>query len=163
MQRLAGKRALIYGGGTGLGLACAEAMLAAGASVFITGRRREKLEEARARLGAPARLGLAAGDFTNEADVAAVTEAAVEFLGGLDTLVVSSGTSAIGSILSASRAEFEEVLTVNLSGLFWPSERPHLTSSAKRLAPSSCSRPSPEWSPRRSGSPTPPRRPGCSA
>ena len=34
-----GKRALIYGGGTGLGLACAEALLDAGASVFMTGRR----------------------------------------------------------------------------------------------------------------------------
>ena len=39
MQRLAGKRALIYGVGTGLGFACAGAMLVGGASVFITGRR----------------------------------------------------------------------------------------------------------------------------
>ena len=42
-----GKRALIYGGGTGLGLACAEAMLDAGASIFITGRRMDKLAAAR--------------------------------------------------------------------------------------------------------------------
>jgi NAD(P)-dependent dehydrogenase (short-subunit alcohol dehydrogenase family) len=132
MQRLAGKRALIYGGGTGLGLACAEAMLAAGACVFITGRRREKLEAARARLGGPERLGLAAGDFTSDADVAAVTESAVDFLGGLDTLVVSSGTSAIGSILTASRAEFEAVLTVNLVGPFLAvkAAAPHLIRDA---------------------------------
>jgi NAD(P)-dependent dehydrogenase (short-subunit alcohol dehydrogenase family) len=116
-NKLHGKRALIYGGGTGLGLACAEAMLASGASVFITGRRVEKLQETHSRLGAD-RVGLAAGDFTRETDVASVTDAALDFLGGIDILVVSSGTSAIGSILTASRDQFEDVITTNLVGPF---------------------------------------------
>jgi NAD(P)-dependent dehydrogenase (short-subunit alcohol dehydrogenase family) len=116
-NKLHGKRALIYGGGTGLGLACAEAMLACNASVFITGRRIEKLQEAHFRLGAD-RVGLAAGDFTCETDVASVTAAALEFLGGIDILIVSSGTSAIGSVLTASRAQFEDVITTNLVGPF---------------------------------------------
>ena len=89
-----GKRALIYGGGTGLGLACAEALLEAGAAVFITGRRVDKLTAAREKMARAGRIGLSAGDFTDEADVARVTGAALEFLGGLDTLVVSSGRSA---------------------------------------------------------------------
>lgn len=129
---LLGKRVLVYGGGTGLGLACAEAMLAAGASVFITGRRVEKLEEARRRLGEPDRFGLTAGDFTQEDEVARVTDAAVAFLGGLDALVVSSGTSAIGSILTATRAQFEDVLTTNLTGPFLAlrAAAPHLIRAA---------------------------------
>jgi NAD(P)-dependent dehydrogenase (short-subunit alcohol dehydrogenase family) len=129
--KLHGRRALIYGGGTGLGLACAEAMLASGATVFITGRRIDKLRETQSLLGTD-RLGLASGDFTLEADVASVTEAAVDFLGGIDTLVVSSGTSAIGSILTTSRAQFEEVITTNLVGPFLAlrSVVPHLIRSA---------------------------------
>jgi len=129
---LAGKRALVYGGGTGLGFACAEAMLAAGASVFITGRRRGKLDDARTRLGNPKQLGLTAGDFTQEGDIRRVTAEAVAFLGGLDTLVVSSGTSAIGSILTATRAQFEDVLTTNLTGPFLAVQAaaPHLIENA---------------------------------
>ena len=131
-EKLHGKRALIYGGSTGLGLASAQAMLASGASVFLTGRRLEKLEQARSRLGQAAEVGLAAGDFTRERDAVSVTEAAVDFLGGLDTLIVSSGTSAIGSILTASRTQFEEVITTNLVGPFLAvrAAAPHLIRSA---------------------------------
>jgi NAD(P)-dependent dehydrogenase (short-subunit alcohol dehydrogenase family) len=131
-EKLNGKRVLIYGGGTGLGLACAETMLACGASVFLTGRRLEKLEQARSRLGQESKVGLAAGDFTRETDVDGITKAAVDFLGGLTTLIVSSGTSAIGSILTASRAQFDEVITTNLVGPFLAirAAAPHLIRSA---------------------------------
>ena len=118
ISRLNGKRVLIYGGGSGLGFACAEAMLSAGATVFVTGRRREKLDEARRRLGKSSKLGLQAGDFTQESDVADVTEAAAAFMGGLDTVVVSAGNSAIGSVVTATRTQFESILTTNLVGPF---------------------------------------------
>ena len=45
-RRLVGKRALIYGGGTGIGFACAEAFAREGASVFVSSRRDEVLREA---------------------------------------------------------------------------------------------------------------------
>jgi NAD(P)-dependent dehydrogenase (short-subunit alcohol dehydrogenase family) len=125
---LSGKRVLVYGGGTGLGLGCAKAMAEAGASIFITGRRREKLEAAAKETGA----GLHEGDFTREADVEEITSRAVEFLGGLDTLVVSSGTSSIGSTLSAKLADFEKVMSTNLTGPFLAvrAAAPHLICSA---------------------------------
>jgi NAD(P)-dependent dehydrogenase (short-subunit alcohol dehydrogenase family) len=131
-RALIGKRGLIYGGGTGLGFACAEAMLSSGAAVFITGRRRKKLEEAKTRLGSPSSLGLAAGDFTREGDVANVTEAALRFLDGLDTLVVSSGTSGIGSTLTETREQFDDILTTNLVGPFLAvrAAAPHLIRGA---------------------------------
>ena len=130
--RLRGKRALVYGGGTGLGLACAEALLQAGAAVFITGRRRDKLATAADRLAGCGRIGLAEGDFTQEADVARVTGQAVDFLGGLDTLVVSSGRSSIGSIFTATPAEFQALMTTNLFGPFLAvrAAAPHLEAGA---------------------------------
>jgi NAD(P)-dependent dehydrogenase (short-subunit alcohol dehydrogenase family) len=115
--RLEGKRALIYRGGTGLGFACASAMIEAGARVFITGRRVEKLEFARDRLGA-SRVGLAASDFTRESDVVRVTQAATDFLGAIDTLLVSSGHSTIGTVLGTSPAEFQGLMSTNLLGPF---------------------------------------------
>lgn len=131
-RKLQGKRALIYGGGTGLGLACAQAMLEGGATLFLTGRRREKLEDARTRLAEGDRVGIATGDFTREADVASVTEAAAKFLGGIDTLVVSSGRSAIGSVLTGTRAQFDDIMTTNLVGPFLAVHlaAPHLIRSA---------------------------------
>ncbi|MBV9521511.1 MAG: SDR family oxidoreductase [Alphaproteobacteria bacterium] len=129
---LSGKRALIYGGATGIGYACAEAMLKNGAKVFITGRRKAKLESASNTLSDYGALGFAAGDFTEESDVARVTEAAATFLGGIDSLVVSSGRSGIGSILDCSLGEFEEIITVNLTGPFLAARAaaPHLVAAA---------------------------------
>jgi NAD(P)-dependent dehydrogenase (short-subunit alcohol dehydrogenase family) len=129
---LAGKRALIYGGGTGLGFACAQAMIENGASVFITGRRREKLEQASAALAVGGRLGFIEGDFTSEDDAARITRAAVDFLGGIDSLVVSSGRSVIGSVLTCTLADFEDILTTNLTGPFLATRAaaPHLIAAA---------------------------------
>jgi len=129
---LTGKRTLVYGGGTGLGQACAQAMLENGARVFITGRRRQKLEEAAQDLGRLGSIAFLEGDITKEGDVTRVTGAAVDFLGGLDSLVVSAGRSAIGSVLEASLAQFEEILSVNLTGPFLAARAaaPHLVAAA---------------------------------
>ena len=51
MGRLEGKVGFVTGGGTGLGLACAKALVAEGARVVLAGRRQEVLEAAAAELG----------------------------------------------------------------------------------------------------------------
>lgn len=117
-KRLEGKKALILGGGTGLGRACAEAMIAEGAAVFVSGRREGKLAEVVAALSTRGRIGQAAGDATHEEEVKRVVAAAVDFMGGLDTLVVSSGVSAIGSALNTTVEDFHRVLDANLLPLF---------------------------------------------
>jgi NAD(P)-dependent dehydrogenase (short-subunit alcohol dehydrogenase family) len=116
--RLPGKRALVYGGGTGLGFACAAAMVAEGAAVFLTGRREGPLAAAPGRLPAGSRVAYATGDITSEADVARVTRAAADFLGGLDIVVISSGTSGITPITTASLADFRAIVEPNLTGTF---------------------------------------------
>ena len=67
MSLLKDKRALIWGGGSGIGFGCAEAMTASGARVFIASRSSDRLVKAAARLGG---CGFAAGDATVEAEVA---------------------------------------------------------------------------------------------
>jgi NAD(P)-dependent dehydrogenase (short-subunit alcohol dehydrogenase family) len=107
------KRALVVGGGTGLGLASAQALIRAGFRVFLTGRRQTVLDDARVALG-PEAAGVEAGDGTDENDVERVVRSAVRALGGLDALVISSGRTSIGSVETASREEMVLVLAANL-------------------------------------------------
>jgi NAD(P)-dependent dehydrogenase (short-subunit alcohol dehydrogenase family) len=109
VARLQGKRALIYGGGTGIGLACAEAMIREGAAVFISGRREAVLAEANRKLQGLGKVGYAPGDATLEADVQRVTDAAVAFMGGLDTIVVSAGAGGRTPIFDTPVAEFQRI------------------------------------------------------
>src|SRR5262249_50250164 len=115
---LAGKRALIYGGGTGIGYGCAHAFLENGASVFISGRSRDKLEDAKNKLSVSGKVGFQEGDAGAEADVDRVTRSAADFLGGIDTLIVSAGRSHIGSILTCSPGDFDDVQRTNLRAPF---------------------------------------------
>jgi NAD(P)-dependent dehydrogenase (short-subunit alcohol dehydrogenase family) len=116
--RLVGKRALVYGGGTGIGFACAQAMLREGAAVFISSRREAVLRKAVAQLSPDGRAGYATGDATVATDVERVTEAAAGFLVGLDTLVVSSGAGGRTPAAQTNPDEFQRIIDGNLRPLF---------------------------------------------
>jgi len=117
-QRLQGKRALIYGGGTGIGLACAEAMANEGAAVFLSSRRAEVLESASHRIAGHQRAGWAAGDATSAADVLRVTAGAGRFLGGIDTIVVSAGAGGRTPIFDTDPDEFQRIIDNTLRPVF---------------------------------------------
>lgn len=116
--RVAGKRALIYGGGSGIGLGCAEALAREGASVFLSGRRAGVLDEARASLSIHGKASCEAGDATVVADVQRVTAKAVDFLGGLDTIVISTGTGGVTPITATEPDEFQRIIDQNLRPVF---------------------------------------------
>lgn len=114
-DRVKGKKCLVYGGGTGIGLACAEALAGEGAAVFISGRREGVLKTAAAKLG---RAGYAAGDATSVADVQRITASAADFMGGLDTIVISAGAGGRTSIFDAEPDEFQRIIDINMRPVF---------------------------------------------
>jgi NAD(P)-dependent dehydrogenase (short-subunit alcohol dehydrogenase family) len=117
-NRLQGKRTLIYGGGTGIGYACAEAMAREGAAVFVSSRREEVLRQAVEKLSVHGRAGFAAGDATIADDVERITATADAFLKGIDTILISSGTSGRTSIFSTPPDEFQRIIDHNLRPVF---------------------------------------------
>jgi len=84
---LHGKRALVGGGGSGLGGGIAAALVAEGARVAIIGRTKERVEAEAGRLGGVPIVG----DLSTVDGPAMAVEAAVTALGGLDLLVANTG------------------------------------------------------------------------
>jgi NAD(P)-dependent dehydrogenase (short-subunit alcohol dehydrogenase family) len=114
MGMLEGKRALITGGTTGLGLAIAGRFVAEGARVVITGRDRSLGERAEAGLGPAARF--IAADAGDPEAVASSVGAAAEHLGGLDVLVNNAGVGVVARLLDTPLADYDTVMNVNVRG-----------------------------------------------
>jgi NAD(P)-dependent dehydrogenase (short-subunit alcohol dehydrogenase family) len=112
-----GRRSLVIGGGTGIGLACARALCADDGRVFLSGRREAPLVTAAASLS-PAKVGYATGDATEEEDMKRVVAEALEFLGTLDTVVVSAGSCGITGVMDTTLAEFSRIVNGNLFPVF---------------------------------------------
>ncbi|KGJ16386.1 SDR family NAD(P)-dependent oxidoreductase [Paracoccus sanguinis] len=107
---LAGRRALITGGGTGVGADLARGFAGAGAEVVVAGRRRDPLDRVAAETGARALTC----DVTDEASVAALFEAA----GPCDIVIANAGAADSAPFARLSRDQFDAVLAVNLTGTF---------------------------------------------
>jgi len=91
MRGLAGRRVLISGGSSGIGLATARRFLDEGSRVFIAGLDAAEVEAAVAGLRPGGEVAGLAGDVSTEADVSRITVAACEALGGLDVLINNAG------------------------------------------------------------------------
>jgi NAD(P)-dependent dehydrogenase (short-subunit alcohol dehydrogenase family) len=112
---LAGTYALVTGGGTGIGLGCAQRLAADGATVTICGRRRDVLDAAVASIGGAARAVTA--DVTVEDDVAAAVAAAAGPDGDLDIVVANAGGAATaGPLVLVDRPGWDQTLTLNITG-----------------------------------------------
>jgi NAD(P)-dependent dehydrogenase (short-subunit alcohol dehydrogenase family) len=117
MFSLDGRLAIIGGGSGAIGLAAAEALVAAGASVILCGRDTAKLEAARATLPAGATVILESGDVTEQADMERLSSKA-QSLGGVDILVNSVGVQRRRPVLEATYDDLEYVYGVNMGGVF---------------------------------------------
>jgi citronellol/citronellal dehydrogenase len=111
---LAGRVALVTGGGTNLGREAARELLAAGASVVIAGRRQEVLDEAVADLGAGA--SAVAGDIREPEECARLITTAVERHGPLDVLVNNAGGQYFVPAEGITDKGWRAVLRLNVGG-----------------------------------------------
>ncbi len=112
----------ITGGGSGIGLGGAEALVRDGMSVTIMGRNAEKLEGAAQHLRTIAPDGATVtacpGDVTDEAQVAAAVATATAVTGRLEACVAAAGDGTIGPVIALSLDEWNRVLAVSLTGVF---------------------------------------------
>jgi NAD(P)-dependent dehydrogenase (short-subunit alcohol dehydrogenase family) len=116
-MRLEGKKALITGGNSGIGLATGRLFVSEGAEVAITGRDQQTLDEAVAELGGKAH-GYRA-DLTVAEDRKKLFAALAKDFGKLDIVFANAGTSARTPTGSTEEAVFEKVINTNLNGAFF--------------------------------------------
>jgi NAD(P)-dependent dehydrogenase (short-subunit alcohol dehydrogenase family) len=116
-----GKRVLVTGATRGIGLAVAEAFLAAGARVAVNGTSAETVERARGELGHERTIA-APGDIGTVEGCRAVVEAAADGLGGLDVLVNNAGVGDSAPIEECDEALWNRTMDVNLRGTFFCSK-----------------------------------------
>jgi NAD(P)-dependent dehydrogenase (short-subunit alcohol dehydrogenase family) len=112
---LAGKHALITGGGGSIGAAIALKLGGAGAAVSLVGRRAGPIEEVAARLP---RAKAIVADVTSEADTSTMVAAARAAHGPIDILIANAGAAESAPIGKVDLAHWQRMLDVNLTGAY---------------------------------------------
>lgn len=128
MADLAGKHALVTGGGSGIGASIATTLANAGAHVTICGRRRESLEAVAARHDS---IAAESADVTNEESIAQLYARSHELRGLFDIVVANAGGGRSAPAEKITRELWTTTLDVNLTGAFL-SVQPALTGMRER-------------------------------
>ena len=116
---LSGRIALVTGASQGIGRACALKLAAAGATVAVAARNREKLDSLVAEITASG--GKAAAfpiDVSEEEQIKATFKAALAQLGKIDILVNNAGITRDQLVMRMKRADWDAVLNTNLTSAY---------------------------------------------
>ena len=120
MSNISGKKALITGGGRGLGRATAIAFAKEGIHVAITGRNEQKLQETVNELTA---LGVDAiyevFDIANPDEVKTGIANIISKFGTIDILVNNAGIAAFGSFLEMEPEKWVNMINTNVLGMYY--------------------------------------------
>lgn len=114
---MAGRRAVITGGLSGIGLAAARFFAAAGASLVLIDRsvpRQGGLTD----LGFGQETTFLQADVSDDGGIAEAMKSAAEWLGGIDALVTAAGIARAGTAPETPLRDLDDVLSVNLKGTF---------------------------------------------
>jgi NAD(P)-dependent dehydrogenase (short-subunit alcohol dehydrogenase family) len=114
MKRYEGKKVVIIGGTSGMGLATAKMLLDGGARVLVTGRSKEGLESAQKELGNDALV--VSSDARSLPDLDALAARVKAEFGTLDLLFVNAGFSIGAPLESITEAIFDEMFNLNAKG-----------------------------------------------
>ncbi|RIK99048.1 MAG: 3-oxoacyl-[acyl-carrier-protein] reductase [Proteobacteria bacterium] len=125
MFDLTGRSALVTGATGGIGGAIARALHAQGATVAVSGTRREALEGLASELGE--RVHVLPCDLADSAAVEALVPAAETAMGGLDILVANAGITRDNLFVQLRDEDWDDVIKVNLTATF------RLTRAATKL------------------------------
>ena len=130
MFDLTGQSALVTGATGGIGGAIARALHAQGATVALSGTRREALEALASELGA--RVHICPANLSDTVSVEALVPSAEEAMGGLDILVNNAGITRDNLFIRMKDEEWSDVMRVNLDSVFRLSRAASKTMMRKR-------------------------------
>ncbi len=126
MFDLSGRVAVVTGGNGGIGLAMATGLAKAGAEIAIFGRRKDRNEDAQARLSAlGVKVSAVEVDVTDEASVASGLDAVMAEHGALHILINNAGTNERKLPQDYSLSEWNSLINVNLTSAFIVSVAAH--------------------------------------
>jgi NAD(P)-dependent dehydrogenase (short-subunit alcohol dehydrogenase family) len=117
MSKLSGKVAVVTGGSSGIGLAAAQRLVADGAFVFVTGRRKKELDEAAALLGD--RGAAIAGDVSKLADLDRLFAIVKERKGRVDILYANAGIAEGAPLSEVTEEHFDRQFDINVKGVLF--------------------------------------------
>lgn len=117
MDRLKGKRALITGGTTGIGIEAARRFAEEGARVMVTGTNPKTLDAARKELGD--RATVVSSDASSVAEQKKLAQAVKDQFGQLDVLFINAGVVQLQPIEQWDEAAFDRSFNVNVKGPFF--------------------------------------------
>ncbi len=114
--QLAGRIAAVTGAASGIGLACATALLDEGATVVLVDRDGDRLRELTDRLGPRARMLVV--DLLDPAQTAGLLDGILDVAGGLDILHVNAGAYVGGPVVDGDPDAWDRVIDLNVKAAF---------------------------------------------
>jgi 3-oxoacyl-[acyl-carrier protein] reductase len=119
MSSLAGKTALVTGASQGIGRACALTLAKAGARIALAARNESKLADVAAEISAAGGTAQAfAIDVASEESIKTGAKAVIAHFGSIEILVNNAGITKDTLLLRMKRADWDDVLSTNLTGVF---------------------------------------------
>jgi len=121
MGQYDGKRVVITGGTSGMGLATAKLLVDQGARVLVTGRTKKAIDAAREALGENGIV--VSSDATVLADIDALAARVASELGGVDFLFLNAGYGKFSPFEHMSEAVYDEMFNINMKGPYFAAQK----------------------------------------
>lgn len=121
MTQYGGRRVVITGGTSGMGLATAKLLLDKGARVLVTGRSQAAVQSASDALG-PNAIAIQS-DATSSLDIDALAERAKAEFGSVDLLFVNAGSTRFVPFQDMTEAVYDDLLTLNTKAPYFTVQR----------------------------------------